>query len=64
MHDICYKYIKNKNDDKAELLFDDTDSLIYEIETETVYEDLNKDKKLLTSSIIQKNQIIMIRRIT
>ena len=61
MHDIWYKYIKNKNDDKAELLFDDTDSLIYEIETETVSEDLNKDKGLLTSSIIQKNQIIMIR---
>ena len=61
MHDIWYKYIKNKNDDKAELLFDDTDSLIYEIETETVSEDLNKDKELLTSSIIQKNQIIMIR---
>ena len=61
MHDIWYKYIKNKNDDKAELLFDDTESLIYEIETETVSEDLNKDKELLTSSIIQKNQIIMIR---
>ena len=37
--------IKNKYDSNSRLLFTDTDSLIYEIKTEDVYEDLNKEKK-------------------
>ena len=37
--------IKNKYDGNSRLLFTDTDSLIYEIKTEDVYEDLNKEKK-------------------
>ena len=41
-----YDYIKNKYDNKSKLLFPDTDSLMYEIKTEDVYEDLRSDKEL------------------
>ena len=39
---LYYKYIKRKY--HAKLLFTDTDTLVYEIETEDVYEDFYKDK--------------------
>ena len=45
MYGFHYKYIKSKFD--AKLLFTDTDSLVYEIETEDVYEDFYQDKKFV-----------------
>ena len=42
MNEIHHKYIKNKAD--AKLLFTDTDSLVYEIKTEVVYEDFYVEK--------------------
>ena len=45
MYDFHYNYIKSKYADKAKLLFTDTDSLMYEIETEDFYEDIAGDVK-------------------
>ena len=45
MFDFHYSYIKKKYGDKAKLLFTDTDSLMYEIQTEDFYEDIKGDVK-------------------
>ena len=44
MFEFHYKYIKSTFD--AKLLFTDTDSLVYEIKTEDIYEDFYQDKNL------------------
>ena len=43
MYEFHYNYIKQKYGDKAKLLFTDTDSLMYEIQTEDFYKDISKD---------------------
>jgi len=43
MYDFHYNYIKAKYGDRAKLLFTDTDSLCYEIETEDFYADIAAD---------------------
>ena len=43
-YDFHYNYIKKKFDHKTKLLFKDTDSLVYEIETYYVCEDFHKDR--------------------
>ena len=48
MYDFSYNYINRKYDPK--LLFTDTDSLVYEIKTNDVYEDFYKDKDLFDFS--------------
>ena len=45
MYDFHYNYMKQKYGDKAKLLFTDTDSLMYEIETPDFYEDISADVK-------------------
>ena len=55
MYDFHYGYIKNKYDSKAKLLFTDTDSLCYEIQTEDVYQDMYDNKDLFDLSDITDN---------
>ena len=43
-YEFHYKYIKTKH--SANLLFTDIESMIYETETNDVYEDFYKDKNL------------------
>ena len=43
-YDFDYNYVKKKYGNKAKLLFTDTDSLMYEIETEDIYQDFWNDK--------------------
>ena len=45
MYDFHYNYIKPKYEAKAKLLFTDTDSFLYEIETEDFYKDISGDVK-------------------
>ena len=45
MFDFHYNYIKPKYGNKAKLLFTDTDSFIYEIQTEDFYKDISGDVK-------------------
>ena len=48
MYEFHYKYVKSIFD--AKLLFTDTDSLVYEIKTEDVYEDFYQGKNLFDFS--------------
>ena len=52
MYEFHYSYIKKKFGSKANLLFTDTDSLCYEIETEDFFKDISVDaqEKFVTSN--------------
>ena len=54
MYDFHYNYIKQKYGDKAKLLFTDTDSLTYEIQTDNSYKDFMKDKDKFDNSDYDK----------
>ena len=54
MYDFHYNYIKHKYGDKAKLLFTDTDSLTYEIETKDAYADFWSDKDRFDNSDYNK----------
>ena len=55
MYDFHYNYIKQKYDNKAKLLFTDTDSLTYEIQTDDVYADFWSDKDRFDNSDYSEN---------
>ena len=59
MYDFHYNHIKKKYEDKAKLLFTDTDSLMYEIQTEDFYKDISEDieDKFDTSNYPSKHSI-------
>ena len=46
MYEFHYGYIKNKYGNKLRSLFIDTDSLVYEIETENVYDNFSKNEEM------------------
>ena len=50
MYDFHNNYIKKKYNNRARLLFTDTDSLTYEIEAEDVYKDFWNDKDMFDNS--------------
>jgi len=55
MYDFHYNSIKQKYGEKARLLFTDTDSLCYEIETEDFYDDMIRDRHLYDLSEFPKD---------
>ena len=55
MYDFHYNYIKKRYGNRAKLLFTDTDSLTYEIETEDVYKDFWNDKDMFDNSDYPEN---------
>ena len=50
IYEFHYDFIKNKYSNNSRLLFTDTDSLMYEIKTEDVFEDDSKDKETVDFS--------------
>ena len=54
MHDFHYNCIKEKYNNRARLLFTDTDSLTYEIEAEDVYKDFGTTKTCSTIATIRR----------
>ena len=50
MYDFHYNYVQKKYQEKVKLLFTDTDSLTYEIESVDVYQDFWKNKGIFDNS--------------
>ena len=55
MYDFHYYFIKAKYGDRAKLLFTDTDSLCYHIQTDDVYQDLYNHKDMFHNSDYSKS---------
>ena len=63
VYEFHYNYVKSRYNNKATLLFTDTDSICYEIETKDNYKELLEDKQLFDNSDYQKTVHILVRRI-
>ena len=50
MCEFYYNYIKSKHGSKSRLLFTDTDSFMYEIKTEDIYETFGNDREMFDFS--------------
>ena len=59
MHDFHCDSIKNKYGNKSRLLFPVTDSLMYCIETENIYENFSNNKDIFGFIDFQLSQIIL-----
>ena len=46
MYQFWYDHLKNKYNNKVELVYTDTDSFIIQVETDDIYKDMLEDKKL------------------
>src|SRR5699024_6451536 len=58
MYEFHYDVMKDKYGDKAKLCYQDTDSLIYEVETEDLYEDFKDMQDLLDTSDYPKDHFL------
>ena len=58
MYDFHYEYIKPKYGEKAKLLFTDTDSLTYHIETPDLYKDMKENEHLFDTSNYDKKHFL------
>ncbi|KAK3107369.1 hypothetical protein FSP39_012926 [Pinctada imbricata] len=58
MYQYHYDFIKREYGERAELLFTDTDSLLYEIETEDVYKDIAQNQDLYDLSNYPPNHFL------
>ena len=59
MYDFWYGYLKKKYGDRVRLLYTDTDSLIIEIETENIYQDMIDDCDLFDFSDYPKDHWVV-----
>ena len=50
MNEFHFDYIKNKYGNNSRLLFTDSDSLMYEIKTEDIYEDFSSNREMFDFS--------------
>ena len=55
MYQFWYEHLKNKYNNKDELVYTDTDSFIIQVETDDIYKDMFKDKNLYDFSEYPKN---------
>ena len=53
MYEFHCNYIKNKYDNKSKLSITYTNSLMYEIKTEDVYEDFSSNKEILSVKVLR-----------
>ena len=55
MYQFWYDHLKNKYNNKVELIYTDTDSLIIQVETDDIYKDMFEDNNLYDFSEYPKN---------
>ena len=55
MYQFWYDHLKNKYNNKVELIYTDTDSFIIHVETDDIYKDMLEDKNLYDFSEYPKN---------
>ena len=58
MYRFHYNYMKIRYEDRAKLLFTDTDSLCYEIQTDDIYQDMMHDKQHFDTSNYKKDSFL------
>ena len=64
MYDFHYDYIKKNYGNRATLLFTDTDSLCYQINTKDIYQDMYENKQLFDLSEIENKDLLKFKDIT
>ena len=55
MHEFWYDHLKDKYNDKVELIYTDTDGFIVEVQANDIYQDMYENKSLYDFSEYPKN---------